>query len=78
MNKIFKWILKLGNIILVFVLVLPCLLFPSMGIEAKVDTNGKTLADLRRELEEKRKEKDDNENQIKLTEEEINLIKTTI
>lgn len=78
MNKTSKWILKLGNIILVFVLVLPCLLFPSMGIEAKVDTNGKTLADLRRELEEKRKEKDDNENQIKLTEEEINRITTTI
>jgi len=63
---------RMTGILLIFVIVLPGLFFPSVSAEAK------TVTDLKNELEQSIKEKEENEQKQQLTKEEINRIAASI
>lgn len=67
---------KIGNVVLIGVLTLPGLFFPNIA-QGKSDSD-KTLAEIRKELEDLEHKKDENKEQQQLTQEEINRIAASI
>ncbi len=72
MQVLWKQIKKINGILLIMIVVLPGLFFPSMEVEAK------TLGDYRKELENWEKEQKDNQQKQQLTKEQINEITNSI